>query len=176
MAIEVNDVSLSGLKLIQLPLFHDERGFFMERYNEIKFKELGLPHHFVQDNHSRTRPGFVRGLHYQYEPAQGKLVGCLKGRIWDVAVDLREDSPTRGKSYGVELTGENGKLLWIPQGFAHGFCVMGEEEADVLYKVDVPYNPKGEGGFHWADPSLGVHWPVEGLRAAPRDEQLPAFA
>jgi dTDP-4-dehydrorhamnose 3,5-epimerase len=123
---------IDGLVLITLDVYGDARGFFCERYKLSRFAEAGISENFVQDNHSRSAPDVLRGLHYQYAPAQGKLVGVTRGRIWDVAVDIRPHSPTFGESYGTELSDMNGRLLWIPAGFAHGFCVLGEEPADVI--------------------------------------------
>ncbi|MBV9240478.1 MAG: dTDP-4-dehydrorhamnose 3,5-epimerase family protein, partial [Acidobacteria bacterium] len=120
--------------------------------------------------------GVLRGLHYQYEPAQGKLVGVTRGRIWDVAVDVRPDSATFGESYGCELSDLNGLLLWIPTGFAHGFCVIGDESADVLYKTTAEYDPSGEGGISWNDPDLAIDWPIANPRLSDRDRELPTFA
>jgi dTDP-4-dehydrorhamnose 3,5-epimerase len=132
---------------------------------------------FIQDNHSRSKPGVIRGLHYQVNPSQGKLVGVIRGKIWDVVVDLRKDSPTYGKWEGVELSDENGRLLWVPPGFAHGFCVLGQEDADVMYKVDAPYSPKTEGGIRFDDPDLKIEWPVkDGAIVSPKDRVLPGFA
>jgi len=174
--MQVHDLGFSGLKLVELKLFHDERGFFTERFNADKFAKAGLPTHYVQDNHSRSAPGVVRGLHYQVNPSQGKLVGVLKGRVWDVALDVRVGSPTFGKHFSVELSDMNGKLLWIPAGFAHGFMVIGSEPADVLYKVDQPYNPAGEGGILWNDPELGIQWPDAGSAVLnQKDQALPLF-
>ena len=156
-------LDIDGLVLVELKLLGDARGFFVERFHAGRFADAGLPTHFAQDNHSRSAPGVLRGLHYQHAPAQGKLVGCVGGRIWDVAVDVRPGSPTYGKSYGTELSDVNGKLLWIPPGFAHGFCVLGDRPADVLYKVTHPYNPAGEGGLKWDDAELAVGWPLHEL-------------
>jgi dTDP-4-dehydrorhamnose 3,5-epimerase len=176
----VKDLELPGLKLIELKLFHDERGFFMERFNAQRFADAGLPVDFVQDNHSRSLPGVVRGLHYQVnaspeKPGQGKLVGVLRGKIWDVVVDLRAQSPTYGKHLGIELSDSNGRLLWVPGGFAHGFMVLGNESADVLYKVDQPYSPREEGGILWSDPELGIQWPGPALIVNAKDQVLPRF-
>ncbi len=172
---------IDGLVLVELKLFGDSRGFFTERFAASRFAEAGLPTNFVQDNHSRSAPGVLRGLHYQHTPPQGKLVGCIRGSIWDVAVDVRPDSATYGQSYGVELTDMNGKLLWMPPGFAHGFCVLGNEPADVLYKVTNPYAPAGEGGIKWDDQELKVPWPLEKLPSgvptiSQRDQNGMSFA
>jgi dTDP-4-dehydrorhamnose 3,5-epimerase len=169
------ELGLSGLLVIELEVHADDRGFFVERFRADRFAALGLPDRFVQDNHSRSRPRVLRGLHYQRGPAQGKLVGVTRGRVWDVAVDLRSGSPTFGRHAGVELSGENGRLLWVPPGFAHGFCVLGDEPADVLYKVDAAYNPAGEGGVHWADRDLAIRWPVADPLVSPRDHRLESF-
>lgn len=166
---------IDGLMLIELNIHGDSRGFFVERFNAAKFEEFGLPTQFVQDNHSRSAPGVLRGLHYQNDPAQGKLVGVTQGRVWDVAVDLRRNSPTFGYYYGVELSGENGLLFWIPPGFGHGFCVLGDEPADMLYKVTAPYNPEGEGGIRFNDPDLDVQWPLSEPLTSARDMALMSF-
>ncbi len=174
--MKTHDCPLSGLKLIELEVFPDSRGFFMERYNEDKFRSAGLPVHFVQDNYSRSHPRVVRGLHYQFAPVQGKLVGVFSGRIWDVAVDIRPNSPTYGQCYAIELSGENGLLLWIPPGFAHGFCVLGDTPADIVYKVTAPYGKNGEGGIRFDDPEFGIDWPVKDPIISDRDKALPTFA
>jgi dTDP-4-dehydrorhamnose 3,5-epimerase len=174
--MNVIHLDLKGLILFSLPLHKDERGFFVERYQSKRFEPYLPGKDFVQDNHSRSLPGVLRGLHYQRQPAQGKLVGVIRGRIWDVAVDVRHNSPTFGESFATELSDENGRLLWIPAGFAHGFCVLGDEPADVLYKVDALYNGPGEGGIHWADPDLAIRWPLPGPIVSARDEQLASFA
>jgi len=179
--VKINKCDIEGPLLIELSVLGDERGFFCERFNEEKFKKLGLPTHFVQDNHSRSAPGVLRGIHYQYSPAQGKLVGVTRGRIWDVAVDLRPDSKNFGKSFGHEISGNNGMLFWIPPGFGHGFCVIGDEPADVMYKVDALYNKDGEGGIDWNDPELAVKWPLKELTEnqpviSERDKNLMSFA
>jgi dTDP-4-dehydrorhamnose 3,5-epimerase len=169
-------LELRGLVLIELVVRKDARGFFAERFHAGKFEELGLPTQFAQDNHSRSVPGVLRGLHFQHTPAQGKLVGVIKGRIWDVAVDLRRDSRTFGKHSAMELSDANGRLLWIPPGFAHGFCVLGEEPADVVYSVDSFYNPEGEGGILWNDPDLAIAWPVKNPIVSRKDQWLGSFA
>ena len=174
--MKVTQLELEGLVLVELAVHGDQRGFFIERFHAGRFEACGLPTTFVQDNHSRSAPGVLRGLHYQHTPAQGKLIGVIRGRIWDVAVDIRPDSPTFGRSLGIQLSDMNGLLLWIPPGFAHGFCVLGDEPADVLYKVDTPYNPAGEGGIAWDDPHLAVAWPVSDPVVSARDQQLASFA
>ncbi len=174
--MKVQKLEIEGPLLIELAVHGDERGFFVERYQEARFKELGLPCRFVQDNHSRSAPGVLRGLHFQFIPAQGKLVGVTRGKVWDVAVDIRPTSPTFGKHVGVELSDMNGRLLWVPPGFAHGFCVLGNESADMLYKVTEIYNPKGEMGIAWDDPEFDIKWPVRDPIISQRDQNQPSFA
>lgn len=173
--MQVISCPLEGLLLVELKVHGDERGFFTERFNQQKFEEYGLPTTFVQDNHSRSQPGVLRGLHYQHSPAQGKLVGVTRGRVWDVAVDIRPDSPTFGQYYGVELSDMNGLLFWLPPGFAHGFCVLGDQPADMLYKVTGLYSPSGEGGFRYDDPDVAIRWPLENPTISARDTALPSF-
>lgn len=175
MAIQTAKIGLEGALLVQLKVFSDARGFFIERFNRRDFEAAGLSANFVQDNHSRSIPGVVRGLHYQHSPAQGKLVGVAHGRIWDVIVDLRASSPTFGKHYGCELSAENGRALWVPGGFAHGFCVLGEEPADVFYKVTEFYDAKKEGGIHCLDGELGISWPLADVNLSDRDRALGSF-
>jgi dTDP-4-dehydrorhamnose 3,5-epimerase len=167
---------LSGVLTIELRQFVDERGFFVERYNESRFREAGVPAAFCQDNHSRSAPGVIRGLHYQAAPPQGKLVGVIRGRIWDVVVDVRPSSATFGAHLATELNDTDGRLLWIPAGFAHGFCVLGDDPADVLYKVDHLYNRETEGGILWDDPELAIAWPIVNPIVSERDRSLQTFA
>src|SRR5215467_3596107 len=174
--MQVTRLEPEGLILIELALKKDDRGFFVERYKQAMFREHGLPADFVQDNHSRSAPRVLRGLHYQFDPPQGKLVGVVRGSIWDVAVDLRKDSPTYRSFFGIELSDSNGRMLWIPPGFAHGFCVLGEEPADVVYSVDSFYNPEGEGGILWNDPDLAIAWPVKNPIVSRKDQWLGSFA
>jgi len=173
--MQVHNCKIAGLKIIQLKLLGDSRGFFVERFNAQRFAQAGLPTDFVQDNHSRSAPGILRGLHYQHTPAQGKLIGVIRGRAWDVAADIRLDSPTFGQHFAVELSGDNGLLFWIPAGFAHGFCVLGNEPMDMLYKVTAPYNPEGEGGIRFDDPDLNIPWPLEQPIISGRDKNLPSW-
>jgi dTDP-4-dehydrorhamnose 3,5-epimerase len=158
--MKIYDTGLEGLKIIELKVFADERGFFNERYVEKNFEQLGIKNKFVQDNHSRSATGVIRGLHYQKNPDQAKLVSCISGRILDVAVDIRSNSSTFGKHFSIELSGENGLMLFVPAGFAHGFSVISQKDADVLYKVDGYYNKAGEGGIIFNDPKLNIDWKV----------------
>lgn len=170
------DTKLEGVCIIELAVHGDARGFFVERYHKDKLKDCGIDADFVQDNHSRSAPSILRGLHWQHNPPQGKLVGVTRGAVWDVAVDIRADSPTFGQHIGVELSGENGRLLWIPAGFAHGFCVLGDEPADMLYKVSGIYNKAGEGGIRFDDPELAIDWPIKNPIISERDQGLISFA
>lgn len=174
--MNVSGCEIEGLKIITLQKLGDERGFFVERFNKAKYEALGLPTDFAQDNHSRSAPNILRGLHYQHSPSQGKLVGVIRGRVWDVAVDIRPGSPTFGNHHAVELSGENAVLFWVPPGFAHGFCVLGDEPADMFYKVSGQYNPAGEGGIMYNDPDLAIDWPVEHPIISARDERQQSFA
>jgi dTDP-4-dehydrorhamnose 3,5-epimerase len=174
--VRVSELALGGVKLIELDVRHDDRGFFVERYNEAAFRGCGLPTGFFQDNHSRSAPGILRGLHFQSRPPQGKLVGVIRGRIWDVIVDIRPQSSTYGRHLARELIDRDGLMLWVPPGFAHGFCVTGSESADVLYKTDQCYEPSSEGGIHWSDPDLAIPWPIRHPTLSERDSRLPLFA
>src|SRR3954471_7884064 len=175
-AFQVVPLPLAGVMLIENAVHGDARGFFVERFEVGRFREHGIVTTFIQDNHSRSAPGVLRGLHYQHAPAQGKLVGVTRGRIWDVVVDIRPVSPTFGDHIAVEISDLNGRELWIPAGFAHGFCVLGDEPADLIYKVNAPYAPKGEGGIQWNDPQLGIHWPIADPVISARDAAQPSFA
>jgi dTDP-4-dehydrorhamnose 3,5-epimerase len=151
---------IQGVVLIRPEKFGDDRGFFIETYKRTDFVKAGIEDNFVQDNHSRSSKGVLRGLHYQKTPhAQGKLVRCLSGRIFDVAVDIRKGSPTYGKWAGEELTAENNLMLYVPAGFAHGFLVL-SETADVLYKCTAEYFPEDDRGIRWNDPDIDIQWPV----------------
>ena len=164
--MQVVDTSLQDVKLIQPQRFGDNRGWFTEVYNASAFAAVGLPNNFVQDNQSFSVRGVLRGLHYQLGKPQGKLVRVLSGHIWDVAVDLRQSSPDFGKWAGFHLKPRNDagelELLWIPEGFAHGFLVL-SENAEVLYKTTNLYYPSGERSILWNDPTLNISWPVEAL-------------
>lgn len=153
------DTRIPDVKIIEPAVFGDARGFFMESWHAGKFAELGLNLSFVQDNHSRSRQGILRGLHYQTEQAQGKLVRVTSGKVFDVAVDLRRSSPTFGQWVGAELSDENYHMLWVPPGFAHGFYVM-SASADFLYKCTDFYTPQHEHCIRWDDPTLAIDWPL----------------
>lgn len=149
--------------ILEPRVFGDERGFFFESYNDKVFREtLGLEPRFVQDNHSRSGRGVLRGLHYQVQQAQGKLVRVVSGAVFDVAVDLRRSSPTFGRWVGAELSAQNKRQLWIPPGFAHGFLVL-SEAADFLYKTTDYYAPEHERTVAWDDPAIGIEWPLSQL-------------
>jgi dTDP-4-dehydrorhamnose 3,5-epimerase len=167
--LEIDGLKFEGLKLVELDIYKDERGFFVERYNQKKFNDLGLENNFIQDNFSRSMANVVRGLHFQQNPAQAKLVSCLRGSIIDVAVDIRLNSPTFGKHFAVELTGENGMCLFVPGGFAHGFSVNSAEGADVLYKVDGAYNQAGEGCIKFDEPEFAINWQVKNPIVSKKD-------
>lgn len=159
--------------LVEMELRRDERGFFRESYRRSEFAANGIATEFVQDNHSRSARGVIRGLHYQKrERAQGKLITVCSGAIFDVAVDIRKGSPTYGKWVGQILSLENANLLYVPPGFAHGFCAI-TDQADVLYKVTGEYAPDFDRGILWNDPDIGVVWPVAHPSLSPKDARLP---
>ena len=158
--ITVTPCDIEGLYVIEPTVFKDERGHFVETYNQNDMKEAGLDMVFVQDNQSMSTRGVLRGLHFQKQFPQGKLVRVVRGKVFDVAVDLRSDSKTYGKWFGVELSAENMKQFYIPEGFAHGFLVL-SDEAEFCYKCTDFYHPGDEGGLAWNDPEIGVEWPLE---------------
>lgn len=160
------------VKIIEPRVFPDERGFFLESYNQRTFAAEGLTDVYVQDNHSQSVRGTVRGLHYQVNPGQVKLVRVVTGAVWDVAVDIRYGSPTYGQWVGVELSAENKRQLYVPVGFAHGYCVL-SDVADFLYKVTSFYSPPDERGILWNDPDLAIAWPVDEPLLSSRDQQNP---
>ena len=166
--MKVQETSLPGVLIIEPQVFRDSRGFFLETFSTQKLKGSGIPETFVQDNHSRSTRGVVRGLHYQLDNPQGKLVHVARGRIFDVAVDIRRGSPTFAKWFGTELDDENLNSMWIPEGFAHGFCVL-SDIADVTYKCTAPYVAEDDRGILWNDPSIGIDWPVENASLSPKD-------
>jgi dTDP-4-dehydrorhamnose 3,5-epimerase len=158
--ITVTPCEIEGLYVIEPTVFKDERGYFVETYNQNDMKEAGLDMVFVQDNQSMSTRGVLRGLHFQKQYPQGKLVRVVRGKVFDVAVDLRSDSKTYGKWFGVELSAENMKQFYIPEGFAHGFLVL-SDEAEFCYKCTDFYHPGDEGGLLWSDEEIGVEWPLE---------------
>lgn len=155
------------MRIIEPRVFQDDRGWFMETFNAARFAADGLPIEYAQDNHSSSRRGVVRGLHYQLDPPQGKLVRCTRGAIFDVAVDIRRGSPTFGKWTGLELSAENRLMLWVPIGFAHGFAAL--DDADVVYKCTTQWNPAGERTILWNDPAIGIDWPVSSPIVSTKD-------
>ncbi|HPM43277.1 MAG: dTDP-4-dehydrorhamnose 3,5-epimerase [Spirochaetota bacterium] len=166
-------LEIEGLILVEPVAFHDERGFFLESFKESEFAAAGITERFVQDNHSLSARNVIRGLHYQKEPsAQGKLVRVIKGRAWDVAVDLRPGSLSFGKWLGMELSEENRLMLYIPPGFAHGFAAL-SDEVHLLYKCTREYDPALDAGIRWDDPDLAVKWPVENPILSSKDRNLP---
>jgi len=169
------NLRLPGLVLVHTTISKDERGFFMETYKRSVFAQNGISDEFVQDNHSRSTQGVLRGLHYQTAPAaQGKLVRVVEGVIWDVAVDIRPASPTFRQWYGIELSQESGLMLYLPPGFAHGFVTL-SKQAQFLYKCTAEFNPACEGGYCWNDASLGIEWPLTDVRISPKDAALPTM-
>jgi dTDP-4-dehydrorhamnose 3,5-epimerase len=167
--------SIPGLVILEPIVYRDERGLFLESFNAARFGEAGLPVDFVQDNHSRSKRGVLRGLHYQINRPQGKLVTVVRGEVFDVAVDIRRESPTFGKWHGMILSETRPTLFWIPPGFAHGFCVL-SDEADFLYKCTDFYSPANERAIRWNDPTLGIDWPLGSPSLSPKDSVAPDFA
>jgi dTDP-4-dehydrorhamnose 3,5-epimerase len=176
MSLIVEKTPLEGLLVVKPRIFRDSRGFFMESYNKETFSAAGIDTVFLQDNHSKSSKGTLRGLHFQTTPGQAKLVRCAQGAIWDVAVDIRPESATFGQHFGLNLTPDEATMLYIPVGFAHGFVVL-SESAEVLYKSSNVYNPATEAGLAWNDPDLNVAWPLQGLDVllSDRDKGNPSF-
>ena len=174
MPLRFHQTSLVDAILIEPTSFGDDRGFFREMFKSPDFVAAGLPSDFAQSNLSTSRPGVLRGLHFQTDPmAQGKLVSCVGGAIFDVAADLRVGSPTYGQWFGDELSLANGRMLWVPAGFAHGFCVIGDTEAVVSYSVTEVFSGPHDGGIRWDDPSIAVVWPVASPVLSAKDLSLP---
>ena len=172
--MQVSKTPIDGLLIIEPRIFADPRGMFYEVYSESRYNEQGIPR-FVQDNHSVSKKGVLRGLHYQASSEQDKLVRVTKGEIFDVAVDIRKQSPTYGKWWGLSLSETNNLQLYIPVGFAHGFCVL-SESAEVLYKCSDYYSPKDERGILWNDPDLAIDWPVKDPILSEKDAVYPLFS
>ena len=160
--MQVIACDIEGPLIMEPKVFGDDRGFFMESWNKAAFAEAGLDIEFVQDNHSRSSKGVLRGMHFQNPGPQGKLLRVVTGAVFDVAVDLRRSSPTFGKWVGVELSAANKRLLWVPEGFAHGFLTL-EDGTDFLYKCTAPYAPQNEHSLAWDDPDIGIEWPLHGV-------------
>lgn len=176
--MNVIKTAIPDVLIFEPKVFGDERGFFFESFNHKLFEEaVGYPVTFVQDNHSKSSKGVLRGLHYQLPPhAQGKLVRCVAGEVFDVAVDIRKSSPTFGQWVGVHLSGENKRQLWIPEGFAHGFVTL-SEKAEFLYKTTDYYAPQSEGSIRWDDPQVAIKWPFEGeVSLSKKDQEAVYFS
>ncbi len=161
MTFRIESKHLAEIVVIVPDVFTDERGFFLEAFRTDYFQALGLPHEFAQDNHSGSKKGVVRGLHFQWDPPMGKLMRVTRGRAFLVAVDIRKGSPTLGQWFGLEASEESRKMVWAPAGFARGFCALADA-TEVEYKCTAVYNPKGEGAIRWNDPQIGVKWPPVG--------------
>lgn len=159
--MKVEATQIPGALIVEPSVFGDDRGFFLESFNEKEMRSIGIDAHFVQDNHSCSQRDVLRGLHYQISQPQGKLVRVVSGKVFDVAVDVRRDSPAFGKWVGVELSAENKRMFWLPPGLAHGFVVL-SESADFLYKATEYYAPQCERTILWNDPDLGIEWPLTG--------------
>ncbi|MNQ42945.1 dTDP-4-dehydrorhamnose 3,5-epimerase [compost metagenome] len=172
--MNVIQTRLPGVLIIEPKVFGDERGFFVECYQEPRYRDAGIELPFVQDNHSRSQYGVLRGLHFQRNRPQGKLVRVTRGAVYDVAVDINPDSPTCGEFVGVELTADNHLQLWIPPGYAHGFCVL-SDIADFQYKCTDLYYPEEEGGLIWNDPDVNIPWPVETPKLSEKDLRNPSL-
>jgi len=173
--VNIVETAIPGLLIIEPRVFGDARGFFMETWNADAFAAAGLNLNFVQDNHSRSQKGVLRGLHFQNPGAQGKLVRVTRGAVFDVAVDLRASSPTFGQWVGVELSAANHRMFWVPEGFAHGFLTL-EDDTDFLYKCTAPYAPQSEYTLAWDDPAVGIEWPLGGLDPVISDKDARGLA
>jgi dTDP-4-dehydrorhamnose 3,5-epimerase len=175
MEIKIESRSLRDVVVLVPDVFRDDRGFFMETFRVDQFEPKGLPTHFVQDNHSRSVRGVVRGLHFQWEPPMGKLMRVSLGSAFLVAVDIRKGSPTQGKWVGVEASAENRRQVWAPAGFARGFCVL-SDVAEIQYKCTGIYNNKAESGIRWDDPAIGVEWPLRDVLLSEKDRNAQTLA
>ncbi len=175
--MNVIECNIPGPLILEQRVFGDERGFFMESWNAQAFAQAGLDLTFVQDNHSRSQKGVLRGMHFQNPGPQGKLVRVVRGAVFDAVVDLRRSSPTFGKWTGVVLSAENKRMFWVPEGFAHGFLTL-EDDTDFLYKCTAPYAPQHEASLAWDDPAVGIEWPLEGIapKLSGKDAQGVALA
>ena len=175
MKMNVVSEHLNGIVVLQPRVFEDDRGFFLEAFRADEFADLGLPTRFVQDNHSGSVLGVLRGLHFQWDPPMGKLMRVTAGRAFLVAVDIRKGSPTLGKWHGLEVSAEDKLQVWAPAGFARGFCVL-SDAAELQYKCTGLYNERGESGILWNDPEIGVEWPLESPQLSTKDAQAQTLA
>lgn len=175
MKVEIESEYLNGIKVLSPGVFEDKRGFFLEVYRTDQFQELGLSDIFVQDNHSGSQMGVLRGLHFQWDPPMGKLMRVSVGKAFLVAVDIRKGSPSLGKWFGIEVSAENKKQVWAPAGFARGFCVL-SEFAEIQYKCTGIYNPQGESGILWNDPEIGIVWPINNPVLSDKDRNAQSLS
>ena len=177
MPLAIESVHLNEVVVVVPQVFGDARGFFIETFRADQFQQMGLPTEFVQDNHSRSSKGVLRGLHFQWDPPMGKLMRVTAGAAFLVAVDIRKASPTLGKWFGLEVSAENKKQVWAPYGFARGFCAL-TDGCEVQYKCTGIYNPKAEAGIHFADPAIGIQWPIDVSTAqtSEKDRKAPTLA
>jgi dTDP-4-dehydrorhamnose 3,5-epimerase len=173
--MRISQTTLPGVLVIEPVTLEDERGFFLETYHRDRYADLGILSDFVQDNHARSSRGVLRGLHYQFRHPQAKLVRVVCGEVFDVAVDIRKDSPTSGLWYGTNLSGDNRRQLSIPEGFAHGYCVL-SEIADFEYKVSDFYRPEDQMGNIWNDPDIAIAWPIQDPMISKKDRDLPRLS
>jgi len=170
--MKVIETELPGVLIIDPKVFGDSRGFFKETFQAQRYREAGIEYDFVQDNHSRSQKGVLRGLHFQITKPQGKLVSCSQGAVFDVAVDVDPLSATFGQYVGIELTEDNHRQFWVPPGYAHGFCVL-TDTADFQYKCTDYYDPSDEGGLIWSDPDVAIEWPIDHPLLSEKDAKLP---
>jgi dTDP-4-dehydrorhamnose 3,5-epimerase len=175
MQLRIESRHLNGMAVIVPEVFQDDRGFFLEAFRKDQFLEMGLPGEFVQDNHSRSVRGVLRGLHFQWDPPMGKLMRVTVGTAFLVAVDIRKGSPTLGQWFGIEASAENRKQVWAPAGFARGFCVL-SEYAEIQYKCTGIYSSRGESGILWNDPEIGIRWPIKDPTLSGKDESAQSLA
>ena len=172
--MKVKSITLEGILLIEPDIYGDERGFFLEQFERERYKEYGITEDFVQDNHSRSSKNVLRGLHFTKVRPQSQILTVIRGVIFDVVVDIRKNSPTFGKWFGTELSDKNIRQIYMPHGFAHGFCVL-SDYADLHYKVTQSYDPNDEGGILWNDPDIGVDWNIESPIISERDLNHPVL-
>lgn len=173
--MKISKIKIDGPLIIEPEVFDDKRGFFLESFRSSTLFENGVKYDFVQDNHSRSEKNVLRGLHFQYKHPQGKLVRCTRGAVFDVIVDIRKQSKTFGDFFSIELSEENKKILWVPPGFAHGFCVT-SDIADFQYKCTDYYNPRDEGGLIWNDPQLNIPWPTSSPLLSKKDSSFKGLS